>query len=112
MISNRFAQAVEFATKLHDGQVRKGTSIPYISHPIAVASLVMEHGGTEDEAIAALLHDVVEDCGGQPVLNEVRKLFGNNVATIVDGCTETHIRPRSEERRVGKECRSRWSPYH
>ena len=94
MISNRFAQAVEFATKLHDGQVRKGTSIPYISHPIAVASLVMEHGGTEDETIAALLHDVVEDCGGQPVLNEVRKLFGDNVATIVDGCTETHIRPK------------------
>lgn len=94
MSSNRFAKAVELATRLHDGQVRKGTSIPYIAHPIAVASLVIEYGGTEDESIAALLHDTVEDCGGTSVLNEIIAQFGDNVATIVDGCTETLVTPK------------------
>jgi (p)ppGpp synthase/HD superfamily hydrolase len=62
-LSARYAEAVAYAADAHAGQVRKGTSIPYISHPLAVSALVLEHGGDEDQAIAALLHDVLEDCG-------------------------------------------------
>ena len=69
MLSENFVQAVSFANKAHKGQVRKGTNIPYISHLLAVASLVMENEGSEDEIIAALLHDVVEDCGGESILD-------------------------------------------
>ena len=94
MLSERFSQAVTYAHELHEGQVRKGTNIPYISHLMAVASLVMEGGGSEDEIIAALLHDAVEDCGGEPVLDEIKKRFGQNVTSIVDGCTETYEDPK------------------
>ena len=69
MLSEKFVQAVSFANKIHTGQVRKGTNIPYISHLLAVASLVMENEGSEDEIIAALLHDAVEDCGGESILD-------------------------------------------
>ena len=64
--ARRFAEAVEFATVMHDGQVRKGSGVPYISHPLAVAAIALQHGADEDQAIAALLHDVPEDCGGLP----------------------------------------------
>lgn len=77
-----------FAARKHAGQVRKGTRAPYISHLIGVASLVLEAGGDEDLAIAALLHDVVEDCGGAPMLKEVRQRFGRRVAHVVEGCTQ------------------------
>jgi (p)ppGpp synthase/HD superfamily hydrolase len=63
MLSPRYAEAVACATEAHAGQVRKGTDIPYITHPIAVSPLVIEHGGDEDQAIAALLHEAIEDCG-------------------------------------------------
>jgi (p)ppGpp synthase/HD superfamily hydrolase len=88
-LSARFRQALVYATEQHDGQHRKGSRTPYIAHPLAVASLVLEHGGDEEEAIAALLHDVVEDCGGLTRLAEIRILFGERVADIVRGCSDS-----------------------
>jgi (p)ppGpp synthase/HD superfamily hydrolase len=76
----RFLRAFEFAAEKHKGQTRKASTIPYIAHLMGVASLVLEAGGDEDLAIAALLHDVVEDCGGAPMLKEVRRRFGARVA--------------------------------
>lgn len=97
-LSKRFEQALLFASRKHAGQVRKGTPAPYISHVIGVASLVLEAGGDEDLAIAALLHDVVEDCGGEPMLKEVRGRFGRRVAHIVEGCTQEVDLPWRERR--------------
>jgi (p)ppGpp synthase/HD superfamily hydrolase len=85
----RFLRAFQFAAEKHAGQSRKASTIPYIAHLMGVASLVLEAGGDEDLAIAALLHDVVEDCGGMPMLKEVRRKFGQRVAKVVDGCTDT-----------------------
>lgn len=93
-LSPRFLRAFEFAAEKHSGQVRKASSIPYIAHLIGVASLVLEVGGDEDLAIAALLHDVVEDCGGAPMLKEVRHRFGARVAKVVDGCTDADTYPK------------------
>ena len=73
----KLQRAFAYAAKMHAGQARKGTKVPYLSHLMAVASLVLEAGGDEEMAIAALLHDVVEDCGGMPRLREIRKVFGN-----------------------------------
>ena len=91
----RFQRAFEFAAKQHAGQTRKASSIPYIAHLMGVASLVFEAGGDEDLAIAALLHDVVEDCGGAPMLNQIRRRFGPRVAKIVDGCTDAYQLPKA-----------------
>jgi (p)ppGpp synthase/HD superfamily hydrolase len=90
----RFRRAFEFVAEKHAGQTRKGSTIPYIAHLMGVASLVLEAGGDEDLAIAALLHDVVEDCGGMPMLKEVRRKFGKRVAKVVDGCTDTDTEPK------------------
>ena len=90
----RIDRAVALARKLHEGQRRKGTEIPYLSHLMGVASLVLEDGGDEDEAIAALLHDAVEDQGGAPVLGRIRQLFGRRVADIVDACSDTDETPK------------------
>jgi (p)ppGpp synthase/HD superfamily hydrolase len=79
-LSERFADAVAAARRLHEGQLRKGTQIPYISHLLAVAPIVLEFGGSEDEAIAALLHDAVEDAGGAETLRRIGEEFGENVA--------------------------------
>ena len=84
----RFLRAFLFASEKHSGQTRKASTIPYIAHLMGVASLVLEAGGDEDLAIAALLHDVVEDCGGKPMLKEVRRRFGKRVAHVVEGCTD------------------------
>lgn len=86
---------------MHAGQARKASRIPYIAHLMGVASLVFEAGGDEDLAIAALLHDVVEDCGGAPVLTKVRRQFGSRVANIVEGCTDAHtyLKPPWRERK-------------
>lgn len=84
----RLAAALAFAIRKHGPQVRKGTRIPYVTHLLAVSALVGESGGSEDEMIAALLHDVVEDAGGAPVLEEIRTLFGDPVAAIVAGCSD------------------------
>ena len=90
----RFLRAFQFAAEKHAGQTRKASSTPYIAHLMGVASLVLEFGGDEDMAVAALLHDVVEDCGGAPMLKEVRRRFGSRVAKIVDGCTDSDIEPK------------------
>ncbi|BAO29368.1 HD domain-containing protein [Sulfuritalea hydrogenivorans] len=90
----RFAEALTLTHELHAGQVRKGTAIPYVSHVLSVASLVLDHGGDEDEAIAALLHDAVEDCGGAPVLANIRRRFGERVAGIVAACSDTDQTPK------------------
>ena len=86
------------ASQLHASQKRKGTSIPYVSHLLAVSSLVLEHGGSEDQAIAALLHDAVEDQGGLPTLDKIRDHFGDVVAEIVDHCTDANEEPKPEWR--------------
>jgi (p)ppGpp synthase/HD superfamily hydrolase len=90
----RFLRAIQFAAENHAGQTRKASTIPYIAHLMGVASLVLEAGGDEDLAIAALLHDVVEDCGGIAMLKEVRRRFGKRVAEIVDGCTDAYEIPK------------------
>jgi len=92
----RLQRAFRYAAEKHAGQTRKQTAVPYLSHLMAVASLVLEAGGDEDMAIAALLHDVVEDCGGMPRLREVRTRFGPRVARIVEGCTDTFVDPKPE----------------
>lgn len=93
-LGSRFRRAFLFAAEKHEGQTRKASTIPYIAHLMGVASLVLEAGGDEDLTIAALLHDVVEDCGGAPVLKEVRRRFGRRVAKVVDGCTDADTYPK------------------
>jgi (p)ppGpp synthase/HD superfamily hydrolase len=93
-LGSRFRRAFLFAAEKHAGQARKASTIPYLAHLMGVASLVLEFGGDEDMAIAALLHDAVEDCGGEPMLKEVRRRFGKRVAQIVDGCTDSYDSPK------------------
>ena len=95
-LGTRLQRAFRYAAKKHAGQTRKQSAVPYLSHLMAVASLVLEAGGDEDMAIAALLHDVVEDCGGVPRLREIRKQFGARVAKIVEGCTDSFGEPKPE----------------
>jgi len=90
----RLQRAFRYAAGKHAGQTRKQTAVPYLSHLMAVAALVLEAGGDEDLAIAALLHDVVEDCGGTPTLRDVEKKFGQRVAKVVEGCTDTVLDPK------------------
>jgi hypothetical protein len=90
----RFDRALALARELHAAQDRKGTEIPYMSHLMGVASLVLEDGGDEDEAIAALLHDAVEDQGGDQTLGRIRQLFGKRVAAIVQACSDTDATPK------------------
>jgi (p)ppGpp synthase/HD superfamily hydrolase len=94
--SPRFQQAFSYACDLHAKQKRKGKDVPYISHLMGVAAIVLEHGGTEDEAIAALLHDAVED--QDATFEEIAKRFGDEVALIVRGCTNVETGPDSEWR--------------
>ena len=91
ILSPRFEQALLYAAVVHAGQVRKGTGVPYLSHLLAVTALVLEHGGDETEAVAALLHDAVEDAGGAGRLADIRCRFGDAVADIVGGCSDTDI---------------------
>ena len=93
-LSDRFEQAISYAFQLHRRQSRKGSRTPYFAHLMAVAALVLEDGGDEDQAIAALLHDAPEDQGGLAVLYEIQARFGERVATIVDGCTDTYESPK------------------
>ncbi|MGQ9896932.1 MAG: HD domain-containing protein [Acidobacteriota bacterium] len=94
MLSKRYDAALVFAHELHRHQKRKGRGTPYISHLLSVSALVLEHGGTEDQAIAALLHDAVEDQGGAPIREEIRCRFGERVTAIVDDCTDTDQTPK------------------
>ncbi len=94
ILTDRFERALAYAHVAHGGHCRKGTKIPYISHLLAVASLVLEDGGDEDEAIAALLHDAVEDRGGAERLEDIRARFGKHVADIVESCSDTDVEPK------------------
>jgi (p)ppGpp synthase/HD superfamily hydrolase len=87
VLTDRFTRAVDYARIAHAAQVRKGTNIPYITHLLSVASLVIEYGGTEDQAIAGLLHDTIEDCG-EAHEAMIRAQFGDGVADIVRACTD------------------------
>jgi GTP pyrophosphokinase len=94
LLSERFQDAFDFAFHLHASQKRKESGIPYISHLMAVVALVLEDGGDDDQAIAALLHDAVEDQGGIKTLEDIRLRYGANVATIVEGCTDSYTTPK------------------
>ena len=106
MLTARFEEALILAVRLHAGQTRKGTDTPYISHLLAVTGIVLEHGAGEDEAIAALLHDAAEDAGGRDTLEQIRDRFGENVADIVAGCTDSWTIPRPPWR-GRKSCRQK-----
>ena len=87
VLTDRIAKALALAVEAHDGQKRKGTQTPYVAHPMAVASIALEHGADEEQAMAALLHDAVED-GGPQYAERIRQQFGDRVADIVAGCTD------------------------
>jgi len=89
VLTDRFDRALLYATHVHGGQVRKETSIPYVAHLLAAAATVLEYGGDEDLAIAALLHDSVEDQGGKARLDDFRNRFGEGVARIVEACSDS-----------------------
>lgn len=90
----RVEEAFLLASQLHRGQTRKGTDVPYLFHLMAVAALVAEHGGDEAQIVAALLHDAVEDAGGLTTRELIRQRFGEDVAAIVDGCTDSDTVPK------------------
>ena len=92
-----FQDALRYAVVAHDGQKRKATEIPYAAHLLAVSALVLEAGGTEVQAIAALLHDAPEDCGGQPRLDDIRRLFGGEVGDIVEACSDSLAEDAAEK---------------
>jgi len=94
MLDQRFLDALAYATKLHAQQARKGTRVPYVAHLLGVASIVLAEGGDEDMAIAALLHDAVEDQGGKPTLHEIERRFGKRVASLVKACTDADTVPK------------------
>jgi len=89
-LSTRFDHALLFAAQVHRHQDRKKSGIPYLSHLLGVASIVLDYGGDEDMGIAALLHDAVEDHGGKPMLRVIEQIFGPRVAKMVDGCTDSY----------------------
>jgi (p)ppGpp synthase/HD superfamily hydrolase len=93
-LSRQFEKALVYATRAHGDQTRKKTGIPYIAHILGVTAIAMEYGANETEAIAALLHDAVEDCGGAKRLRDIERKFGNEVARIVEGCTDTDQTPK------------------
>ncbi len=92
--TDRFSEALAYAVKLHAAQTRKLSGAPYVSHLLRVTGIALEHGADEDEAIAALLHDAVEDQGGAKTLEEIRRRFGPRVAEIVAACSDTDQTPK------------------
>jgi len=92
--SGRLREALAYAAELHARQTRKGTDTPYVAHLLGVCALVIEHGGGEDEAIAALLHDAPEDQGGRETLETIRARFGARVASLVEACSDTLETPK------------------
>jgi GTP pyrophosphokinase len=93
-LTPRFEQALHYATLVHAGQLRKETEIPYLAHLLSVASIALEYGATEDEAIGALLHDAGEDAGGDGRILDIRHRFGDAVADIVQGCSDAVTLPK------------------
>ncbi len=100
VLTDQFDRALLYATHIHGGQVRKETSTPYVAHLLAVAATVLEYGGDEDLAIAALLHDSVEDQGGKARLDDVRNRFGKRVARIVEACSDSLANTAKGERKA------------
>ena len=98
--STRFDDAFTWASELHRKQTRKGKEVPYINHLMAVAALVGSNGGDEDQVIAALLHDSIEDCVGEvpDIVEQIRERFGARVLEIVEGCTDAYSDPKPEWR--------------
>jgi len=96
MLTDRFTDALGFAERLHRDQTRKGNDIPYVSHLLAVAATVLEWGGDEDTAIAALLHDAVEDQGGLETAQRIRERFGDRVANLVLACSDSVSADRAD----------------
>jgi (p)ppGpp synthase/HD superfamily hydrolase len=94
-LTSRFDEAFAYAHSVHASQTRKGTGAPYVAHLMGVASIVLDDGGSEDEAIAALLHDAAEDHGGRPRLDDIRARFGAAVARIVEDCTDSWEEPKA-----------------
>jgi GTP pyrophosphokinase len=94
-LTRRFDDAFVYAHETHAGHVRKGNGVPYLGHLMGVASIVIDDGGSEDEAIAALLHDAPEDRGGRPRLDDIRARFGGAVAAIVEDCTDSWTEPKA-----------------
>lgn len=94
VLTERFLRALEMAFHLHRDQRRKGSGSPYMAHLLGVCSIALEHGGDEDEAIAALLHDAIEDQGGDRTRQRIADAFGPRVAGIVDGCSDTDRKPK------------------
>ncbi|WP_354698993.1 metal-dependent phosphohydrolase [Paraconexibacter sp. AEG42_29] len=94
LLTDRYTDAVTYAATHHARQLRKGTEVPYLSHLLSVSSLVLEMGGSEDEAIGGLLHDVVEDGGGAAAEAEIRRRFGDDVARIVVANSDTDEIPK------------------
>ncbi len=97
LLNRKFDVALHFASGLHHRQIRKGTEIPYIAHLLSVCALVLENGGNEDEAIAALLHDAMEDQGGPPTLDTIERLFGEGVAKTVRECSDSESPDREHK---------------
>src|SRR5262245_16489200 len=95
-LSSRFEQALQYAFVAHAGQMRKASGVPYVAHLLGVASIALEYGANKDEAIGALLHDAAEDAGGRGRLDDIRQKFGEAVADIVEGCTDTFETPKPE----------------
>jgi (p)ppGpp synthase/HD superfamily hydrolase len=93
-LSEKFEEALIYATRVHVNQMRKKTGIPFVAHILGVTAIALEYGANETEAIAALLHDTVEDSGGTERLRDIREKFGDDVARIVDGCTDTYETPK------------------
>lgn len=93
-LSQKFQDALLYAIRAHGGRMRKKTGIPFAAHLLGVTAIAMEYGASEAEAIGALLHDTVEDCGGAERLRDIREKFGDDVARIVDGCTDTYEAPK------------------
>jgi (p)ppGpp synthase/HD superfamily hydrolase len=96
-LNDKYLLAFEYANRWHRDQVRKSTFLPYILHPLGVSSLVLEAGGDEDMAVAALLHDVPEDCGGEVRLVEIQELFGQRVEKIVRDCSDSLVADRADK---------------
>lgn len=94
VLGQRFLDGLTYATELHAQQARKGTRVPYVAHLLGVASIVLAEGGDEEMAIAALLHDAVEDQGGKPTLREIERRFGRRVARLVEACTDADTIPK------------------
>lgn len=93
-LGHRFEEALAYAFHVHGGQTRKGSETPYVGHLLGVCALVIEDGGDEDEAIAALLHDAAEDAGGRERLEDIRARFGDRVADVVAQCSDTFETPK------------------